>query len=381
MKKKINAAWSCFHQNWRECCEALYDSRCMWHAACVAPLQERPAVLAQGQYVPVTKALAKHRGTGFGISLSHIQWEPQCCSPKSSHVDSKCKMVPPHFFLHRRRNLTASAVQESLTEMWRADSMSCVTVFLSFIFGAARIQNSKSWRSRYPLDLLPPLEQSFSVLWLVPFVPQKQSHACTMARIYGRQQKAMTRLYTFCYHLFAMPKKGHLLVPAWSFIPGGAWHPLPNVLQERKWYLPGWPRRSLHNLWVPRATNVLLTKSRCYSSTLVKATPFQKLRVWVTLIVCKKPVLISSPNSPLCGLRGFLLVWIDIALSKPFSLSLSHFFPLERIPSSPQHGSFSLPQFTSAHLTPVTLSPYNCGNLSPNLHISFLGVPSDLISI
>lgn len=93
----------------------------------------------------------------------------------------------------------------------------------------------------------------------------------------------------------------------------------------------------------------------------------------------KKPAPLSSPSCPVCGLRGFL-VQTHCTLSTPLSLS-PFSLPVESVPSPPQHGSFSLPQFTSMHFTPAMLSPSNHGNPFSNPEIYFLSVPSDLTSI
>lgn len=116
-------------------------------------------------------------------------------------------------------------------------------------------------------------------LFVVSFVPEKQSHACTVPGIYGvAQRKAATRFSTLCTCLCPLPIKGYLLSLAGSFVFGEAIYHLPNVLQEEEYSLPVLSRRSLYH-FVCSYVNTLLPRSTCYSSFLSKVTYFQNLRV------------------------------------------------------------------------------------------------------
>ena len=107
-------------------------------------------------------------------------------------------------------------------------------------------------------------------LCLVSFVPEKQSHACTVPGIYSvAQRKAATRLSTLCTCLCPLPIKGYLLSLAGSFIFGEAIYHLPSVLQEEEYSLPVLSRRSLYHF-------VCSTSTPSSPGALATAPFFQK---------------------------------------------------------------------------------------------------------
>lgn len=154
-----------------------------------------------------------------------------------------------------------------------------------------------------------------TVVWLVPFFPEKQSHACMVFRFCIIQPR--------CTSLLTVDER--LFVGTCSILS-----------LERQYTLFQIYSRKGNDLSQcnPRDPYTIFCAFLGDSSPPVKLEHFQILWAWPPLAACKKPELFSSPSSPVYGPRDFLP---DTALFQPLCPTL-----LLSLLSPPRKGSLPI---------------------------------------